>query len=321
MNKQNNLKTIENNNIKDIRGYPPIKNHEDYFKNNDNYFLLNDDELKQKLNEYVKQYGSDDKQNQITDMIKLINNKQQERSNELLKALRQNNNIKKETLYENIKLPKEEGFIYNDDTNLNIYNIDNNFSNTNLKNNDKIEKLPNLIHEDDFKYKELEDKIVNKILNLINNKNYENNNIKDIRGYPPIKKEKENNIDFTNININQDENELKYEDDELNKYEIINTPIKNEKKYTNELKINYIIKILQSMNHSIHKYLKINILDINKNEIFIELEFDTFTYIKQDYIYNKIINYVYSYNNKNNISPILKDIKFNIVSVINGYFM
>ena len=232
-------------------------------------------------NELNEIYEKQNKQNKLNEILNV--------NNDIIKFMDKQNKEFKHN--ENSKLD-----MY--DFNENFKNINNNKSNNNTNNNTKNN------NENSINLNNIKDKRIKDIDNVFNN----------------IKKE---NIDFTNINIEQDKDELNYNDDELNKYEINDTPIKNEKLYKYELTTNYLTKILQTINHldSIHKHLRINVLDVNKNEMFLELEFDKFTYIKQDYIYNKIINYVYSYNNKNNVSPILKDIQFKIVSVINGYFM
>ena len=282
----------------------------DKFNNNN---LINDslinDKIYNEFQTYIKKMKEYNK-----NMTKLINKRENE-LNEIYK--KQNQNNKNNNLLNNneniIKFmdKQDKEFKHNDNLKLNIYDLKDNFKNIKSTYNMNNNNNNNNNEENINKEKENE----NKINNLINKRDEDINKV--------YKNMRQKEIDFTNINIEQDEEELNYSDDDLNMYKITDTPIKNEKIYKYELITNYLKKILQSINHNnnIHKYLKINILDINKNEMFIELEFDKFTYIKQDYIYNKIINYVYSYNNKNNISPILKDIKFNIVSVVNGFFM
>lgn len=267
--------------MKDTRGY--------YSLNNINKLI--DENIYNEFQNYIQKISEYN-----NNMKKLINKREKE-----LSEIYKTQDKKGKELFNNnndiIKLMdnQEKEFKHNDNIKLDMYDFNDNFknineNNKNNENNEKISKLINKRNDD-----------INKV--------YNNMKMKD--------------IDFANINIEQDKDELNYSDEDLNIYELSDKPIKNEKLYKYELTTNYLIKILQTINHldSIHKHLRINILDVNKNEMFLELEFDKFTYIKQDYIYNKIINYVYSYNNKNNISPILKDIKFNIVSVINGYFM
>jgi len=257
-------------------------------KKNDPFYIeekLIDDKTYYEFKDYIQKIK---KHNE--NLTKLIN----KRENELNEIYKKQSKNKIDNNLLNIDIIKlmdnqEKEFKHNDNIKLDMYDFNENFKNVN-KNNEKISKLINKRNDD-----------IDKV--------YKNMKMK--------------NIDFANVNIEQDKDELNYINEELEQYEINDKPIKNEKQIKYELITNYLTKILQTINHldSIHKHLRINILDVNKNEMFLELEFDKLTYIKQDYIYNKIINYVYSYNNKNNISPILKDIKFNIVSVINGYFM
>lgn len=288
-----------------LNNYDPYK---PYIKNKNNKYTYNPHvpigyNKSEKKNDpfYIEEKLIDDKsyyefQNYIqkikeyNNMKKLMNQREKE-----LSEIYKNQDKKGKELFNDsddvIKLMdnQEKEFKHNDNIKLDMYDFNENFKNVN-KNNEKISKLINKRNDD-----------IDKV--------YKNMKMK--------------NIDFANVNIEQDKDELNYINEELEQYEINDKPIKNEKQIKYELITNYLTKILQTINHldSIHKHLRINILDVNKNEMFLELEFDKLTYIKQDYIYNKIINYVYSYNNKNNISPILKDIKFNIVSVINGYFM
>lgn len=288
-----------------FNNYDPYK---PYIKNKNNNYTYNPHvpigyyKSEKKNNPFIEEKLIDDKTyyefkdyiqkiKEYNNNIKKLINK---REKELSEIYKNQDKKGKEIFYNNndiIKLMdnQEKEFKHNDNIKLDMYDFNENFKNVN-ENNEKISKLINKRNDD-----------INKV--------YKNMKMK--------------NIDFANVNIEQDKDELNYINEELEQYEINDKPIKNEKQIKYELITNYLTKILQTINHldSIHKHLRINVLDVNKNEMYIELEFDKLTYIKQDYIYNKIINYIYSYNNKNNINPILKDIKFNIVSVINGYFM
>ena len=207
----------------------------------------------------------------------------------------------------------------------NIYNQKNNKLEELLDNDELKNELQKIIMKKDNNLNKKINEFKNNREQDINNNKFNNISKKDLFDYLINHKnldlynnDNDDNLLFEKVN----NNDLSYIDDDINKYNINDIPkIQNEKQYTNDLCISILTKILLSINHlnEIHKYLKINILDHNNNNINIELEFDKLTYIKQDYIYNKIINFINT--NNNNYYILTKNIKINIVSIINGKFL